>query len=274
MTLQELNRLAKKHAGNSGIAESDYWFILTAILNRTRSQILLNPDQEVAAGEIELVIQAFNRLEKGEPPQYIVGKAWFRNLELVVSPAVLIPRPETELLIDILLPMLKPNARILEIGTGSGAIAIALKSERPDFTLVATELADGAIEVAKINAAKHRVNIDLRKADLFPEFDFKFACLISNPPYISSAEMESLEARVKEHEPKLALWGGKDGLLYYKRILEEAVNYIQKEGFIAFEHGYMQKAAIKMIAGQFGWTHAETYPDLNGKDRFSVFIQK
>ncbi len=271
MTLQELICLAQSRAAQSGIAETDYWFMLTAFFNMTRSEILLNSREAIAPSNEKLLLSAFSRMEKGEPPQYIVGKAWFRNLELTVNPAVLIPRPETELLIDILLPKLKPAAKVLEIGTGSGAIAIALKNERSDLNLSAAEISESALQVATENALLHRVQIDFVKADLFPDVEASFDCLVSNPPYLSSSEMEDLDARVKDHEPQLALWGGEDGLAIYRRILSLSGKYLNLDGFIALEHGYRQKEQIMLLAAELGWTKAEAHPDLNGIDRFLVF---
>jgi release factor glutamine methyltransferase len=271
MTLDDILNLAKSLAKGSGIIEADYLFIVEAILGQTRSQMLLHKTRKLEPEKAEILRQAFTRLESGEPPQYICGKTWFRNLELEVEPAVLIPRPETELLIDILLSALEPGARILEIGTGSGAIAIALKTERPDLQIEATDISEAALRVASSNAVNHQAVLKFHKANLFPQRAELFDCLVSNPPYISTVELAGLDNRVKAFEPVTALWGGEDGLDFYRELFSMADRHLKIEGMIAVEHGSSQRTALIEIASQQGWNEAEAYVDLCGRDRFLIF---
>lgn len=251
--------------------EADYWYLLTSILNMSRSEMLLKSEADVGSTLTALVKEALVRLEKGEVPQYIVGKTWFRGLELRVNSAVLIPRPETEGLIDLLLPRLEKNAHVLDIGTGSGAIAISLKKERPDLTVDATDISLKALQIAQSNAEMHDAVIRFYEADLFPPIDIRYDCLVSNPPYISSLEMNDLDPRVRDYEPRLALWGGDDGLDVYRTILAKASDFLRNGGIVAIEHGYQQKDALVELALENYWSKAETFKDMSGRDRFLVF---
>jgi len=273
MTLDDILNLARCLAKDSGIIEADYLFILEAVLGLSRSQMLLQKTRKLEPVEADLLQKAFTRLESGEPPQYICGKAWFRNLELEIDPDVLIPRPETELLIDLLLVRLDNAARILEIGTGSGAIAIALKTERPDLVIEATDISEAALRIAMSNAVMNNADLRLYKADLFPQSTEPYDCLVSNPPYVSTMELAGLDFRVKAFEPVTALWGGEDGLEFYREMFSLADRYIKPDGMIALEHGCSQRNAIIEIASKQGWNKVEAFSDLCGRDRFLIFTK-
>ncbi|HQC32119.1 MAG TPA: peptide chain release factor N(5)-glutamine methyltransferase, partial [Candidatus Cloacimonas sp.] len=221
--------------------------------------------------EKEIFENAFSHLENGEPPQYITGTAYFYGLELKVNPAVLIPRPETERLVELTLGRLKGTERILDIGTGSGAIAIALKHTLPSLNVSATEISPSALETAEMNAKRYQAEIHFYLSDCFPSIKQSYDVLISNPPYISKAEFVTLDGRVKDKEPIIALAGGEDGLDFYRKLLSQSSDYLSENGFLALEHSDTQREAIINIGKKEGWTKIESLKDLSDKDRYLFF---
>jgi release factor glutamine methyltransferase len=212
-----------------------------------------------------------SRLDANEPVQYILGKAWFYGLEFTVNPAVLIPRPETEGLVELALEMATSGSRVLDIGTGSGAIAIALKKQRPDLSVFATDISDAALAVAKGNARRHGCVIEFECADLFPSSQKDFDLVLSNPPYISKAEFTDLDSLIRDHEPWEALQAGQDGLIYYQRILQEAKVPFPGHTTFLFEHGDMQRQGIVDLASELGYECILAKDDLAGRNRYLGF---
>lgn len=210
------------------------------------------------------------RLQQGEPPQYVARKAWFYGLELYVDPRVLIPRFDTEVLVEAVLAMLSPGDRVLEIGAGSGAIALALKSQCPELSVLATDIDEGALEVARINRDKLQLKVELVHADLFPPEAEPFDLIISNPPYISAEEYHGLAARVKDYEPAIALIAENDGLAFYLRIISRAPRYLRDGGILAFEHGYNQQQALRNLTESAGFETLQMGKDLALQDRFLI----
>lgn len=268
MTLEALIRLANARAEKSRIAVSAYMYIISAFLEMSAPQMVGQKKQELSPETETKLMLGFDRLENGEPAQYIAGVAWFYGVELCVSPAALIPRPETEGLVELVLKCLTGTEFVLDIGTGSGAIAIALKKAMPGLQVTALDYSAAALELAKYNAKFNGVELSFVQGDLFPEAVCRYDVIVSNPPYISTAEMDLLEPVVKSFEPLSALHGGEDGLDFYRRILSGAERYLHKGGTIAFEHGDKQKAAIMDIAQTNGWTKQQAFTDLCGRDRY------
>jgi len=194
------------------------------------------------------------RRAKGEPVAYITGKREFWSLELEVTPDVLIPRPETEILVEHAINILKERESplILDIGTGSGAIAIALAKEIKDAFIWATDISERALEVAKKNAKKHDVEnrIYFLKGDLFDAIrdkNIKFHLIISNPPYVSEKEYKELPREIKDWEPKRALFGGEDGLFFIKRIVRNSPIFLYPGGYLLIEISPTQVDKIKKL---------------------------
>lgn len=214
------------------------------------------------------------RLNNGEPVQYIVGNVDFYGYKINVNKNVLIPRFETEELvfktINLIKKFFNENIKILDIGTGSGCISIALKKEIPGLDITAVDISEDALVVAKNNALENNCEINFIKSDLFNNIDDKYDLIISNPPYISYDEQ--IMDIVKKNEPHLALYAKNNGLYFYEEIIKNSSNYLNDKNIIAFEIGYLQANEIKKMAHKY-------YPnsniiiekDMQEKDRF-VFI--
>ena len=214
------------------------------------------------------------RLNNGEPVQYIVGNVDFSGYKINVNKNVLIPRFETEELvfktINLIKKNLNENIKVLDIGTGSGCISIALKKEIPGLDITAVDISEDALVVAKNNALENNCEINFIKSDLFNNIDDKYDLIISNPPYISYDEQ--IMDIVKKNEPHLALYAKNNGLYFYEEIIKNSSNYLNDKNIIAFEIGYLQANEIKKMAHKY-------YPnsniiiekDMQEKDRF-VFI--
>ncbi|MBR2712989.1 MAG: peptide chain release factor N(5)-glutamine methyltransferase [Bacilli bacterium] len=216
---------------------------------------------------------ALNRLSNGEPVQYIVGNVDFYGNKLFVNKNVLIPRFETEELVDNTIKFVKKNFKdkvnILDIGTGSGAIAISLKKEL-DSNLTATDISKEALEVAKKNAKYNKVNISFTNTNLFDDINDKFDVVISNPPYI--AFDEEIEDIVKNNEPNIALYASNDGLYYYEEILKNINRILKDKYLISFEIGMNQGEKIKELASKYLRNYnIEVKKDMQNRDRM-VFI--
>ena len=221
----------------------------------------------------EKLEEGLEKLKGGKPVQYIVGNVNFYGITLKVNENVLIPRFETETLVEKTInyvkKYLKQPLRILDLGTGSGAIAITLKKKLNSF-VDAVDISKEALSVAKENAKENNVEINFIHSNMLEKVDKKYDLIISNPPYISYDE--EVEEIVKNNEPHIALYAENDGLEYYEKILKNAENYINKPGIIAFEIGMNQGKKIKKIASEYLKTdNIKIEKDLTGKDRY-IFI--
>ena len=214
------------------------------------------------------------RLNNGEPVQYIVGNVDFYGYKINVNKNVLIPRFETEELvfktINLIKKIFNENIKILDIGTGSGCISIALKKEIPGLDITAVDISEDALVVAKNNALENNCEINFIKSDLFNNIDDKYDLIISNPPYISYDEQ--IIDIVKKNEPHLALYAKNNGLYFYEEIIKNSSNYLNDKNIIAFEIGYLQANEIKKMAHKY-YPNANIIieKDMQEKDRF-VFI--
>lgn len=217
-------------------------------------------------GDLE---DAISKLNKGIPVQYIVGDVDFYGINLNVNPSVLIPRFETEELVFKVLELAKnfDNPRIADIGTGSGAIAITLK-KKLNCDMVATDISEEALNVARENALKNNVSIDFRLGNLLEPLDGKFDIIVSNPPYIAYDE-EIMEI-VKNNEPHIALYASNNGLYYYEEMLKEVKKYLKEKYLIAFEIGEKQGEEIKKLSLKHLKKEAEILKDMQGRDRFAI----
>ena len=253
MTLRELliqgiNKLKNSNINNPQLILEIF---LSNILSKPKEWIIANPDFKLKNPEI---IEKFNeyiqRKKDGEPVEYIVGKKEFYSINLKVNKNVLIPRPETEILVEKAIKIIKKNKlkKIIDIGTGSGAIAIAIKKEVSEIEIFATDVSLKALKIAKENCKNF--NINLICCDLFNGINGKFDLIISNPPYIKTRDLELLPNEVKKYEPLQALDGGEDGLKFYKKIIIEGKSHLNKNGYIVFEIGYISvvKKLEKMFA--------------------------
>ena len=205
-----------------------------------------------------------------EPVAYVIGSWGFRGLDLAVDARVLVPRPETELLVDRCLALLEgvERPRVVDVGTGSGAIALSLKSERPDAEVVACDISQDALDVAAANAARLGLDVELHLSDLLAQVPGDgFRLVVSNPPYVSEREMADLEPEVAEYEPRLATVAGADGLEVYRRLLPEAAGRLVDGGSLALECGSGQAPPLVAELAAAGYGEAGIEPDLAGIER-------
>ena len=214
---------------------------------------------------------ALKRLEMGEPVQYIVGDVDFYGYTFKVDKRVLIPRFETEGLVEIALSYLKDGDSIIDLGTGSGCIAITLKSKLPNSSIDAVDISSDALDVAKENAKLNNVDINFYNGDMLST-NKKYDAIISNPPYIRYDE-EVMDI-VKNNEPNIALYADNDGLYYYEEILKKAKSYLNEKYYIFFEMGYNQGESIKRIALKYLDCSVEIRKDLQGFDRYVIIKSK
>ncbi len=212
---------------------------------------------------------AIEELRKGRPVQYIVGNVDFFDVNLKVDERVLIPRFETEGLVEIALAYLpSQKLKVVDVGTGSGCIAINIKKKRPYFDVTGLDISKQALEVAKENAVRNNTEIRFLEGNLLEPLSDKYDCIISNPPYISYDE-EIMDV-VKNNEPHLALYAPNNGLYFYDEILKHAKECLNEDYYIFFEIGYLQALAVKELALKYLKCDVEIKKDLNGFDRYII----
>ena len=203
---------------------------------------------------------------KGKPTQYITGNQEFYGRDFRVNPAVLIPRPETEHLVEAVLTALQNPARILDVGTGSGAIAITLALEAARHTVFATDISPKALEVATQNAFTRRANVRFLNADLLTAIaDHSLDAVVSNPPYVPDADAPTMQREVRDWEPHLALFAGQTGLDIYRHLIPEAARVLKPGGLLALEFGFGQSEALTALTAT--WQNVQIKPDLAGIPR-------
>ena len=236
-----------------------------------------NPD--INEESLESINSMVNRLLLNEPFQYILGEVNFYNIKVRVGEGVLIPRPETEILVDEVIKrkedIMKIGSNILDICTGSGCIAIALAKNIPDCRVYACDISEKAIFYAKENKILNSVdNVYFVSGDLFKPFKLdSFACITANPPYISKDEINLLPPNIREYEPEIALNGGKEGLQFYRRIIKEVKKYILKNGLIFLESGINQAKYVGNMAENEGLEIVDTVKDLAGIERVVILTR-
>ncbi len=253
----------------------DAQYILAHGLKMKRMDLYLNFDKPLSERELELLRPLVARRAKREPLQHIVGTTSFRGHEIRCDRRALIPRPETESLVDIIKERLqgKESATVADIGTGSGAIAIAVKKEIPGTRVFATDISRDALDLAKENAKFNEAEIEFFEGNLLealPEGE-KFDLIVSNPPYIPDAEREKLQPEVRDFDPALALFGGPDGLSLVRKILDQSKDRLQSGGILLMEIGpeANEDKILETEAANYPWLKWNgTLPDFYGKTRF------
>ena len=241
--------------------------ILSNVLNLKRTELHLSSQNKISEIDFEIINRILRRRIDHEPFQYIFGKTDFFGYPILVDRNVLIPRSETELLVEKIINENSEVRTILEIGTGSGAIAIALAKNLLQAKIDATDISEKALQIAMKNALKNKVEINFINSDLFKNVSGKYDLIVSNPPYISKTEYEKLPFEIRDFEPKKALIAEENGLFFYKKILAKVKDYLTKNGKIYFEIGFDQAERIKEIALINGFTNIEVCKDFNGFDR-------
>lgn len=228
--------------------------------------------QEVTEGEKQFVEEIYKKLAEHIPAQYIIGHTDFFGMRLKVDKRVLIPRPETEELVELILAENpEENLKILDIGTGSGAIALALAKNRSDWSVTAADISQDALQLASENARNQNLNIFFKKSDCFAEISEKYDIIVSNPPYISREDESEVGLNVLHSEPHLALFADEDGLAIYRRIAEDAKDYLTDGGKIYLEIGYKQGQSVPALFRKYlPEKRVRTLKDQFGQDRMVV----
>ncbi|MGK2938120.1 MAG: peptide chain release factor N(5)-glutamine methyltransferase [Solirubrobacteraceae bacterium] len=255
-------------ASGSETPRLDAEVLLAHVLETSRERLFLDSAQEVAGPRIrEFQSLVRRRAVDRVPVAYLVGTRGFRHIDLAVDPRVLIPRPETELLVEVGIELAQ-GARVVDVGTGSGAIALALADERPDLTITATDVDEDALAVARGNATRLGLAVTFAAGDLLDAVpDAAFDAVLSNPPYIADGDRPGLPADVRDHEPGRALFAGADGLDVYRRLIPQAAEVAP---FVAVEVGAGQAEAVADLMRAVGLAAADVRPDLAGIDRVVV----
>lgn len=252
-------------------AKGDAWTLLEHLTHITKTKYYLNIHQEI---EQELQQQYQSLIQKRAshiPLQYLTGEQEFMGLKFLVNEHVLIPRQDTEVLVELLLERITGNENILDMCTGSGCIAISLAKIKGLQNVTAVDISASALEVAKKNAKLQEVpEIQWVCSNLFEKIEGTFDVIVSNPPYIASKELEELMPEVKHYEPLHALDGKEDGLYFYRKITKAAGRYLAIGGILAYEIGYDQAESVGQIMEEMGFCNIEIYPDLAGLDRVVI----
>ena len=272
MTYRRLYNELKEKANTLGKEESAVKIIILETTGFTLSELIMNFDSPTPAGTREKIIKNFSAYaEKNIPVQYIFGFAHFYGLRLKVNESVLIPRPETEILVDIALDRLRgyDNPAILDLCCGSGAIALALKKNLPASNITAVDISPAALKTAAENARDYNLEISFILSDLFAEVTGKYDAIVSNPPYLAG-EHEA-EPIVRNNEPPGALYAPDQGLRFYSRIFDEARGYLKKAGIIILEIPANKKNEIMALAAKSGLAgRATVEKDLSDRDRVMI----
>jgi release factor glutamine methyltransferase len=243
--------------------------LLAHALKLSRVQLITQSERAVDADEARLLSSLFQRRLNGEPIAYLVGEREFYGLPFHVTPDVLIPRPETELLVELALERLPPRGRVLDMGTGSGAIAVAIGCTRPDAKVTALDLSHAALSVARRNAARNGTSVMFLESDWFSALsDDAFDLIVANPPYIVDNDPHLSRGDLR-FEPLSALTDHADGLSALHAIVDGAPQYLAADGWLLMEHGYDQAAAVRALLTQAGYAHAQSWKDLAGIERVS-----
>ncbi|HBB87512.1 MAG TPA: peptide chain release factor N(5)-glutamine methyltransferase [Blastocatellia bacterium] len=249
--------------------------LLIFVLDRDRSYILTHAEDELSDEQVEKFIESLDERARGKPLQYITGRQEFFGLEFEVNSDVLIPRPETELLVEAALSLVSQNEApfICDVGTGSGCIVVTLLHKLPRARAVALDISPAALAVAERNATRHGVRdrLSLVTSDCFaglgPASGPGFDLIVSNPPYVSERAIDDLQREVRDFEPRAALVSGADGLIVIRRLLLESRDYLKSGGLLIFEMGFDQHDAVRQLIDENAWKLLEIYDDLQGIPR-------
>lgn len=275
MTVKEILNYSIKILNENDI--EDYRIkskILISFVTGIQKESLIAHDNEKITDKQEKIIKKHIKdLVNGKPIQYITKNQEFMKLNFFVNESVLIPRPDTEILVEEVLDIAKKQekkVKIFDLCTGSGAIAISLAKNLPNIQVVASDISKEALKIAKVNAQKNEVNINIVQADLFDGINEKFDIIVSNPPYIKTEDIKML-AKDVQNEPFIALDGGKTGLEIYKKIIKNANEFLEPNGWLCLEIGYDQKEEIiKLINETNNYNNIYSKKDLAGNDRIVV----
>lgn len=268
MTVKEALQKAKEELKNVPDRDVDASWIVCAVSGLTRNQLHFDGDRGLSEKQEILLEKILERRKKREPLQHIFGFVPFYNIELKTDARALIPRDETAILVEKALEFIseKKYETVLDIGTGSGAIAITVKKNAPETKVTAVDISEKALSLAKENAQNNGTDVEFIESDLFENVNKKFDVILSNPPYIPTKDIEKLEKELS-FEPENALDGGADGLDFYRDIIQEAKDFLNKNGLLMFEIGFDQGDAVKTLLAKNGFMESFVLKDFSGLDR-------
>lgn len=269
MTLREAWIFGKERLTGANVPEADLdaWYLLEWCTGVSRSHYLAYPEEAISPEQEEQYREALARRAQRIPLQQITGEQEFMGLSFLVNEHVLIPRQDTEILVEETAKFLQDGMRYLDLCTGSGCILLSLKTLRPGAEGEGADLSPEALKVAGKNRERLGLEARLTESDLFDKIEGTFDVIVSNPPYIKREEIESLMDEVRLHEPYMALDGHEDGLYFYRRIVEEAPGYLRKGGGLFLEIGWDQGESVSELLRQRGFSDVKVVKDLAGLDR-------
>lgn len=251
-------------------------YVFKELKSWTLTDLILHFPREISVEDQLLLEEILGQLAQHIPAQHITGRAYFRDLTLKVSPDVLIPRPETGELVDLILSQNESeNLRVLDIGTGSGAIALALKSARPHWEVLASDISQEALMIARENAELNKLDVQFLQSDVYENIQGQFDIIISNPPYIAFEDTAEVATNVYMHEPHSALFAEENGLAIYRTILSDSSSFLNENGKIYLEIGYKQGQDLQDLAKTYlPHKQCQVLKDLFGKERMVAIYGK
>lgn len=269
MTLSEALRYGKEQLSASGIQEAniDAWYLLEYVTRVSRAEYFGDTEKIMTEQELDYYIETVERRKNRVPLQHITGVQEFMGHVFQVNEDVLIPRQDTEVLVECTYDVIEQEMQILDLCTGSGCIAISLKKMCDSIEVTGADISRKALDVAIRNGMLNQVECTWVNSDLFASIDGEFDIIVSNPPYIRTSVIEELEEEVKLHDPMIALDGKEDGLYFYYKIIEQSVKYLKSQGVLLFEIGHDQGEAVSEYMMQHGFTDVVVKKDLAGLDR-------
>ncbi|WP_425446192.1 peptide chain release factor N(5)-glutamine methyltransferase [Dethiothermospora halolimnae] len=288
-TIQNLLKTANAKLKERRNPQLDSMLLLCYVINVDKIYIYTHRDQVIDMETVDKFYKLVEKRSKGYPLQYIIKKQEFMGLDFFVDEGVLVPRPDTEILVESIIKLVnesnmrdKDNINIVDIGTGSGAITLSLAHYIKNAFIYSIDISQDALNIAKRNCKNLRLEnrVEFLNGDLFKPLENLYKekeidIIVSNPPYIPTKDITNLEVEVSQYEPKLALDGGIDGLNYYKKIIEQAPNYLKANGILALEIGYNQGKDLKKLLQQIGkFDNIEIKKDLAGHDRVVIAMLK
>lgn len=269
MTYREAVEFGTKCLTDAGVPDAalDAWYLLQMVCKIERSYYYVHGEEDItqdAQKEYEIAVQ---KRAEHIPLQYIIGEQEFMGLRFKVNSNVLIPRQDTETLVEQVLKIVKPGMKVLDLCTGSGCVLISVLKNAPELTGMGSDISKTALLVAKENAKLHEVDAEWVRSDLFDNITETFDVIMANPPYIPTGEILSLMPEVRNFEPENALDGGADGLDFYRKIAGQVKDYLNPGGYVYMEIGYDQGEAVSELMRNAGFTEVEVIKDLARNDR-------
>lgn len=272
MTLREACREGAGILSRAGIAEADLdaWYLLEWVSGVSRGHYLAYPEEELTSDQEASFQKALAQRAERIPLQHITGEQEFMGLSFKVSDKVLIPRQDTEVLVEEALKYLKSGMKFLDLCTGSGCILLSLLHSCPGAEGTGADLSGEALQVAEENRQRLGIQAELIKSDLFEEIEGNFDMIVSNPPYIRSGEIDHLMEEVRLYDPRMALDGHEDGLYFYRKIAKESPRFLKSGGMLLLETGYEQGESVPQLLREQGFREIEVIRDLAGLDRVVI----